>query len=323
MKDLDKSYKILVADYEKATRDYFYMILSSYGYICYTTDDGNEAISLAKAEKPDIIFLDLFLLKVSGFEVCKKLKSDSETYSIPIIIVTKANEHDLKIRCLESGANDFILKPIDPLEIKIKAQNYINLKKYNEIETKNLLLSQTIKLVEKAKKEWESIVDCLNDIIVLVDQQNIILRINKRLSELMETDFSNILGKRFQDVLKEGFFTYEISDSGDIELYHVSGRYFNYNIYYIRDFNQSNKTVAVIVLQDITNIKRLTKKLENSKKMLENKHSELKKAYSELKSAQSQIIQQEKMASIGQLAAGITHEINNPTGYIMSNLNTL
>src|SRR5208337_1255540 len=57
--------------------------------------------------------------------------------------------------------------------------------------------------------------------------------------------------------------------------------------------------------------------------MLESGHKELEKAYTELKAAQSQILQQEKMASIGQLAAGIAHEINNPTGFILSNLHTL
>ncbi|MDA8084589.1 MAG: PhnD/SsuA/transferrin family substrate-binding protein [Nitrospiraceae bacterium] len=61
----------------------------------------------------------------------------------------------------------------------------------------------------------------------------------------------------------------------------------------------------------------------NMMHILEQQHSELEKAYNELKLAQSQILQQEKMASIGQLAAGVAHEINNPTGYIMSNLGSL
>ena len=66
---------------------------------------------------------------------------------------------------------------------------------------------------------------------------------------------------------------------------------------------------AVITLHDITEVKRFT--------------SELEKAYSELKLTQAKVIQQEKMASIGQLAAGVAHEINNPMGFISSNLNTL
>ncbi|MBZ0156725.1 MAG: hypothetical protein K8I29_11025, partial [Alphaproteobacteria bacterium] len=59
------------------------------------------------------------------------------------------------------------------------------------------------------------------------------------------------------------------------------------------------------------------------KELLERKNRELAEAYRDLKSAQSQILQQEKMASIGQLAAGVAHEINNPMGFIMSNLGSL
>ncbi|MGQ9570975.1 MAG: hypothetical protein ACUVUQ_09080 [Thermodesulfovibrionales bacterium] len=70
-------------------------------------------------------------------------------------------------------------------------------------------------------------------------------------------------------------------------------------------------------------IYQISEHFNNMMKILEIKNNELEKAYKELKSAQSQILQQEKMASIGQLAAGIAHEINNPIGFIMSNLNSL
>ncbi len=66
-----------------------------------------------------------------------------------------------------------------------------------------------------------------------------------------------------------------------------------------------------------------TAELSKLNKLLQESHQKLEKAYNDLKSAQSQILQQEKMASIGQLAAGVAHEINNPTGYILSNLNSL
>ncbi len=70
-------------------------------------------------------------------------------------------------------------------------------------------------------------------------------------------------------------------------------------------------------------IYRISAHFNNMMNMLESQHRELEKAYAELKAAQSQILQQEKMASIGQLAAGIAHEINNPVGFVMSNLGSL
>jgi two-component system NtrC family sensor kinase len=81
------------------------------------------------------------------------------------------------------------------------------------------------------------------------------------------------------------------------------------------DFDGAIKSI-LLVSRDITEQKR-------AEETLEQKNRELQQAYTELKTAQSQILQQEKMASIGQLAAGVAHEINNPMGFIMSNINTL
>lgn len=79
----------------------------------------------------------------------------------------------------------------------------------------------------------------------------------------------------------------------------------------------------LLKLQAFEEIRLKNRILVENKKVLEQKNMELEKAYSDLKAAQSQILQQEKMASIGQLAAGIAHEINNPVGFIMSNLGSL
>lgn len=82
----------------------------------------------------------------------------------------------------------------------------------------------------------------------------------------------------------------------------------------VSDFDHTVRSILV-VSRDITEQKR-------AEDAVAQKNSELEKAYAELKAAQSQILQQEKMASVGQLAAGVAHEINNPMGFIISNINT-
>ncbi len=323
MQDNKEQIKILIVDDDKYIRDFLSILLSGSGYFCYIASDGREALNKVQAINPDIIFLDLFMLGMHGLEVCKKVKKNPETSQIPIIIITASVDYELKIKCLEAGASDYITKPLNPLEIRAKTQNFLHIKKYHEINVKNLLLQQTLTMIERAKKEWESMVDSINDIIILVDHEDTIIRTNKRLSETTQLDFRDLLGRKWQDVLKESGFTNKVLGSGDIEFFHPKGRYFNYNIYYINNFRNTNQSAATIILQDITGIKKLTIQLEESSQMIEIKHQELEKTYLELKSAQSQILQQEKMASIGQLAAGVAHEINNPTGFIMSNLNTL
>lgn len=323
MQDNKEQIRILIVDDDKYIRDFLSILFSGSGYICYTASDGKEALEKVGEIHPDIIFLDLFMLGMHGLQVCKKLKNIPETSQIPIIIITASVDYALKIKCLEAGASDYITKPLNPLEIRAKTQNFLHIKKYQEINVKNLLLHQTVTVIEKAKKEWESMVDSINDIIILVDYKDTIIRTNKILSHTTQLGFTDLLGRKWQDVLKESGFTKKVLSSGDIEFFHPNGRYFNYNIYYINNLRNTNQIIATIILQDITGIKELTNQLEESSQMLEIKHQELTNAYSGLKSAQSQILQQEKMASIGQLAAGVAHEINNPIGFIMSNLNTL
>ena len=83
------------------------------------------------------------------------------------------------------------------------------------------------------------------------------------------------------------------------------------------------KPAIIGTLVDITEQKRAEEMLMDLFKDLEKKNVELENTYDELRESQQKIIQQEKMASIGQLAAGIAHEINNPVGFVMSNLHSM
>ncbi|MDA8214956.1 MAG: response regulator [Nitrospiraceae bacterium] len=105
------------------------------------------------------------------------------------------------------------------------------------------------------------------------------------------------------------------------------------NLLQLKEFEDRNKilTEKIQTIEAVQKIeeelkasqKELIEKNNEMKQLTESQHKELEKAYAELKAAQSQILQQEKMASIGQLAAGIAHEINNPVGFVMSNLGSL
>ncbi|RJQ52587.1 MAG: PAS domain S-box protein [Nitrospiraceae bacterium] len=288
--------------------------------------------------------------------------------------------------------------------------------------------------VELAKKEWEKTMDCVGEMILLTKEDGTIQRINRRVAEVINMPYQEILGRAWEELLNEQGMESRTFYAGGVELFQkTTGKWYVLNSYPFTsgDIGYSG---AVITLHDTTELKLVTEKLEettrkidsdkeklqkaldqicvliqnvthqknfeiglsnphlkkcyevkncsktacpcygkeavrcwqiagtfcggeiqgafaqkygNCKKcnvfrdamsdpvsqiseqfnnmmhVLEMKNKELAKAYAELKATQAQILQREKMASIGQLAAGVAHEINNPMGFISSNLGTL
>ena len=74
--------------------------------------DGEQTLEMVLCERPDLVLLDIMMPKMSGFEVCKKMKADPETADIPVVMVTALNEPMDMERGLESGADDYLTKPI-------------------------------------------------------------------------------------------------------------------------------------------------------------------------------------------------------------------
>src|SRR4030042_1176330 len=91
-------------------------------------NDGIEALDTGAREKPDLILLDVMMPKMSGFEVCRRLKSDPDTTDIPVIMVTALNEFGDIERGIDSGTDDFVSKPINKLELLTRIRTMLKLK---------------------------------------------------------------------------------------------------------------------------------------------------------------------------------------------------
>ena len=117
--------KILLVDDAETILLMEKMFLGKGSYDYVTAKDGEQAIELAELELPDLILLDIVMPKLNGFEACLRLKSSSVTSSIPIIMVTTRGEGNNVERGFESGATDYITKPIDGLELLSKVRSYL------------------------------------------------------------------------------------------------------------------------------------------------------------------------------------------------------
>ncbi len=93
-----------------------------------TAENGIQALELVQQHQPDLILLDIMMPGMSGFEVCKKLKSDPATRDIPIIMVTALNEISDIERGVESGTDDFLTKPVNKLELITRVKSLLRLR---------------------------------------------------------------------------------------------------------------------------------------------------------------------------------------------------
>jgi len=89
---------------------------------------GQEALEKVAAQKPDLILLDIMMPRMSGFEVCKKLKSDPATRPIPIIMVTALHEMGDIERGVEVGTNDFITKPVNRIDLLARVRSLLRIR---------------------------------------------------------------------------------------------------------------------------------------------------------------------------------------------------
>lgn len=111
------SAKLLVVDDILANRRLMQAKLEAKYYTVLLAENGQSALEMAREEQPDIILLDVMMPGMDGYEVCRRLKADPRTAHIPVVMLTALNETADRVRGLESGADDFLTKPVDDFSL--------------------------------------------------------------------------------------------------------------------------------------------------------------------------------------------------------------
>jgi CheY-like chemotaxis protein len=129
MKDIKpSSSKVLIADDNQQNCELLDAYLSDEGYEIEMAYDGRQTLDRVAAWQPDLILLDIMMPKLSGYEVCKQLKSDPQTRAIPILMVTALNEKNDIEKAVQAGCDDFLTKPVNQLELKTRVRSLLRVR---------------------------------------------------------------------------------------------------------------------------------------------------------------------------------------------------
>jgi len=117
--------KILVVDDERSVRDLLHSFLKATGYQAILASNGEEAIELAKSERPNAILLDVKMPGIDGVETCRRLRTEKQTRFIPVIMVTAFGT--TKTEATDAGADDLINKPFNLTDLAVRVKSILGI----------------------------------------------------------------------------------------------------------------------------------------------------------------------------------------------------
>jgi len=180
---------VLVVEDDPHSRELLVDMLAVRGYRCVVAKDGESALASIKSNPPDVILLDVMMPKMDGFEVCRRIKQDPATAIIPVLMITALSERVNRLRGMDAGANDFLIKPIDCEEVALRVRNAVESKKLHDRIQAELVYA----------RELEILRDNLTHFIVH-DQRSLLMGIACGLQVMSEQNEVSAENRRFLDI---------------------------------------------------------------------------------------------------------------------------
>jgi two-component system cell cycle response regulator len=190
--DEQKRGKVLVVDDEVMNIRLLEAYLT-HDYDIFSASGGVEALEKVEIHNPDIILLDLMMPDITGYEVCKILKKSEKTRFIPIIMVTALSSLEDRIKGINAGADDFLTKPLDRLEIKTRVSSLLRIKNLHD------------ELIAE-RDQAQNYLDLAGVLLLVLDEKGIVKLINRKGCEILGYSENEIIGSDwFENYVPELF----------------------------------------------------------------------------------------------------------------------
>jgi len=264
---------VLLVDDTEQNRYVLSRILARAGLEVEQCTTGKEALERVKSS-PDLVILDVKLPDISGYEVCRRIKADPATCSVPVLQISASFvSNESKVQALEGGADGYLTHPIDATVLVATVKSLLRLKQAELIS-------------RESAQQWQFTVDALPEYLVLLDTDNKVVRCNRAFAALSGRSFNEVTGQDGVTILNH------VLGSADFLMHTETSRYVAEQQHGQNWFLVTADTVmtgeqrfgSIVVLTNIT----------------------------ERKLAEETLRHTEKLAATGRLAQTIAHEINNP-----------
>ena len=296
------SARILVVDDERYNRDLLEVMLRPEGFELLGAAGGAEALALVAEQPPDLILLDIMMPQMDGYEVVASLKGNTATENIPVIMITDLDDRASRMRGLTAGAEDFLTKPVDPAELRVRVRNLLRLKAHSDYHDKYSQMlegevgSRTADLVE-SERRFRQLAEAIQEVFFLVDPY---------LTQMFYVSpaYEDIYGRSCESLYANPQSLFEGVHADDLarvtESTMPEGRIIPFDVEFrlVRPDGEERTVRArgFSIFDTTGEIYRFAGVAED---------------VTERRTLEAQIRQANKMDAIGQLASGVAHDFNN------------
>ncbi|MEW6261714.1 MAG: PAS domain S-box protein [Thermodesulfobacteriota bacterium] len=214
--------RILVVDDSTANLQLLTNLLTEHGYTVHPASDGELALEFTRSVLPDLILLDIRMPGMDGFEVCRRLKADERTRSIPIIFISILEDERDKVKGFLEGAVDYVTKPFQPEEVLARVRTHLRLRELTEhLEQKVAERTEELMIVTErlqrelaerkkvqealrvSEEKYRRIVDTANEGILVRDPDDVTTFVNARMAKMLGYSAEEMIGRPLADFMFE------------------------------------------------------------------------------------------------------------------------